>query len=144
MANVIFYEKPGCINNTKQKNLLRTAGHSVDARNLLTEPWTQEKLYRCLKERPVVEWFNTTAPAIKSGQINPEQLTAEDALALMLQEPLLIRRPILQVGDQCKVGFDILTVDRWIGLKAANSAQQSQHDYLIQQDLQTCPSSTVS
>ncbi|PPT11162.1 Nitrogenase-associated protein NifO [Geitlerinema sp. FC II] len=143
MTTIVFYEKPGCINNTKQKALLQAAGHTVNARNLLTEPWTKERLYRCLGDRPVVEWFNRTAPAIKSGQVQPERLDAETALALMLQDPLLIRRPIMQVGDRCEVGFDVSTVDRWIGLEAADPAQQGNCDRLIQQDLQTCPNPTA-
>ncbi len=139
MATVIFYEKPGCINNTKQKALLQAAGHEVEAHNLLTESWTRERLRHIFGDRPVVEWFNVTAPTIKSGQIQPDQLDAETALGLMLNDPLLIRRPILQVEDRCDVGFDISTVDRWIGLKAKDPTQQSTHNHLIHQDLQTCP-----
>ena len=30
MAKVIFYEKPGCKNNTKQKTLLKAAGHQLN------------------------------------------------------------------------------------------------------------------
>ena len=44
MANVTFYEKPGCRNNTKQKILLLAAGHNLEAKSLLTEPWTPETL----------------------------------------------------------------------------------------------------
>ena len=50
MAEVIFYEKPGCINNTKQKALLQAAGHLVDARNLLTESWSSESLWLFLQQ----------------------------------------------------------------------------------------------
>ena len=38
MATVIFYEKPGCVGNAKQKRLLADAGHEVVPRDLLTEP----------------------------------------------------------------------------------------------------------
>jgi hypothetical protein len=41
MAKVIFYEKPGCANNARQKALLAASGHQLDVRNLLTEPWTE-------------------------------------------------------------------------------------------------------
>lgn len=139
MATIIFYEKPGCINNTKQKALLRSAGHEVDDRSLLTEAWTSDRLRRFFGDRPVAEWFNPTAPAVKSGSVRPELLDAEAALALMLQDPLLIRRPLVQVGDRCETGFDIPTIERWIGLEAASPERQSDRDNLIQQDLQTCP-----
>ncbi|PJC70634.1 MAG: arsenate reductase family protein, partial [Zetaproteobacteria bacterium CG_4_8_14_3_um_filter_59_5] len=40
MALITFYEKPGCINNTRQKKLLKQAGHRLVEMNLLSEPWT--------------------------------------------------------------------------------------------------------
>lgn len=59
----------------------------------------------------------------------------------MVQNPLLIRRPLMQVGDRREVGFDSETVEAWIGLHSADEQQQPVRDTLIQQDLQTCPNS---
>jgi nitrogenase-associated protein len=67
MATIIFYEKPGCINNTKQKALLAAAGHTVDARNLLTEPWTPDRLQQFFGDRPISTCFNRTAPRHQIG-----------------------------------------------------------------------------
>lgn len=130
MAIVDFYEKPGCVGNAKQKQLLQLAGHVLRVRNLLTEPWTPERLRPFFGDRPVVDWFNPTAPLIKAGEICPEQTRAEVALALMIEQPILIRRPLLQVGDRCVAGFDMPTVDAWIGLSP---------DSDLSQDMQTCP-----
>lgn len=141
MATVIFYEKPGCTNNTKQKILLEAAGHRVEAHNLLTEAWTRAKLRPFFGNLPVAAWFNRSAPQVKSGEINPDSIEAETALALMVQNPLLIRRPLMQVGSRQEVGFDTQTVDAWIGLHCANEQQQPIRDTLIEQDLQTCPNS---
>lgn len=116
MAEVIFWEKPGCRNNTRQKAWLKASGHAVDARNLLTEPWTAERLRAHFGDRPVVDWFNKAAPQVKTGAVDPAAVTAEQALALMLAEPLLIRRPLMQVGPECRAGFDPDTVRAWIGL----------------------------
>lgn len=129
MATVYFYEKPGCINNTRQKKLLAEAGHQVVALNLLTEPWQADRLRAFFGESAVRDWFNYSAPAIKQGEIDPDKLTEQQALALMLENPLLIRRPLMQVGDNVMAGFDQQAVDSWIGLKAAESGQ----------DLENCP-----
>ncbi len=134
MTKVIFYEKPGCINNAKQKALLWAAGHDVTAYNLLKTPWTVASLRPFFGNRPVVEWFNKTAPQLKSGQIIPENLTEETALELMIQYPLLIRRPLIQVEDVYQVGFDRNQIDSWIGLTPATSFE----------DLETCPRSHFS
>ncbi|WP_017315443.1 ArsC/Spx/MgsR family protein [Mastigocladopsis repens] len=138
MARVIFYEKPGCKGGTKQKTLLTAAGHEVVAYNLLTEPWTIERLRSFFGDRPVSEWFNRTAPKIKSGEIVPEQIDTETALVLMLRDPLLIRRPLIQVGDRREVGFDVELIDAWIGLKPKDATLKEISEKLMNQDLQTC------
>ncbi len=117
MATVTFFEKPGCKGNLRQKTLLAAAGHTVQAKNLKTEAWTAERLLAFLSTLPVADWFNRAAPAIKAGEIVPEQLSAEAALGLLLENPLLVRRPLMEVGEERMVGFDIPAVDAWLGLK---------------------------
>ncbi|MDD5319316.1 MAG: nitrogenase-associated protein [Methylococcales bacterium] len=129
MATVTFYEKSGCINNTRQKKLLAAAGHQVVARNLLTEAWQPERLRAFFGALAVRDWFNYSAPAIKYGEIEPDKLTEPEALALMLENPLLIRRPLMQVGDSLIAGFDQKTVDNWIGLKEIKETS----------DMESCP-----
>ncbi|WP_414519474.1 ArsC/Spx/MgsR family protein [Nostoc sp. PCC 9305] len=138
MARVIFYSKPGCKGGTKQKVLLTAAGHEVIPCNLLTEPWTVERLRSFFGDRPVAEWFNLSAPKIKSGEVVPEKIDAETALTLMLKEPLLIRRPLLEVGERREVGFDVQKIDTWIGLQAVDESLQEISDKLMKQDLQNC------
>jgi nitrogenase-associated protein len=131
MASIVFYEKPGCVNNTRQKMLLAAAGHSVRAKNLLIEEWTPLRLRLFFGDLPVAQWFNPSAPRIKSGELNPERMSEDDALLEMVRDPLLIRRPLIEVGGQCRAGFDPAEVDRWIGLQGDVPAQ----------DLETCPKS---
>lgn len=129
MTTVIFFEKPGCGNNTKQKLWLAASGHKVLARDLLKEKWRKEELRPFFGDLPVAQWFNQSAPRIKSGEIDPATLDAATALSMMIAEPLLIRRPLMKVGDICRVGFDEDTVRSWIGL---NDAKPSG-------DLEACP-----
>ena len=131
MATVVFYEKPGCINNTKQKKLLLDAGHTVHAKNLLTTPWTSNQLKKFFSDLPVAQWFNQSAPQVKSGEVDPRRLTPNKAITMMLSNPLLIRRPLMAVDGVYRVGFDQEEVDRWIGLTKVES----------QQDLESCPRS---
>ncbi len=116
MVTVVFYEKPGCINNTRQKRLLAEAGHRVDARNLLAANWHVEELRSYFEGMPLSEWFNRSAPAIKRGDVVPSDLNEQQTLALMQRDPLLIRRPLMRVGDVRRAGFDADEVNNWIGL----------------------------
>ena len=120
MAAVIFYEKPGCAGNARQKGVLGASGHEVEARNLLTEPWTVARLRSFFGSRPVAQWFNVAAPRVKSGEICPAGISAEDALTMMIADPLLIRRPLLEVQGRREAGFDAALIGAWIGLAPAD------------------------
>jgi len=138
MVRVIFYEKPGCQNNTRQKVLLTAAGHEVIAYNLLTEPWTRVRLRSFFGDRPTREWFNKAAPRVKSGEVAIDQIDEQTALVMMLKDPLLIRRPLIQIGDQFEIGFDVERLDALIGLKPVDESFQEMSDNLMKEDLQGC------
>lgn len=131
MATVVFYEKPGCINNTRQKELLTAAGHAVDARSLLTADWQVDELRRYFSGLPLTEWFNPSAPAIRNGDIAPAELDEEKALILMQQDPLLIRRPLMRAGNTRRAGFNFDDVDNWIGLSPDTEVHNA--------NLEACP-----
>jgi nitrogenase-associated protein len=116
MAHVIFFEKPGCGGNARQKALLAASGHQVEARSLLAEPWSAAELRLYFGKRPIEQWFNQASPRVKSGEIDPQSLAEQEALVLMLADPLLIRRPLMRVGERREAGFDQALVEAWIGL----------------------------
>ena len=122
MAVILFYEKPGCANNARQKRLLIEAGHELIVRDLLETRWTAEGLRAFFGARPVAEWFNRAAPRIKSGEIVPEMLDEPEALALMLADPLLIRRPLLQVDERREAGFESERLRDWLSLAPEGSS----------------------
>lgn len=146
MALVIFYEKPGCAGNARQKVLLKAAGHTLVVRNLLAMGWSVSTLHPFLEGLPVTQWFNRNAPRIKDGTIVPEALDEHQALQLLLDDPLLIRRPLLEVDGRRHVGFDLDEIDAWIGLAipktlAGENFETCRHD---QQGLPSCPTPRVA
>jgi len=117
MAKIIFWEKPGCAGNRRQKEILEASGHQLEVRDLLTESWDKAKLALFFGDRPVAEWFNPSNPRVKSGELVPATVGPQEALQLMVDEPLLIVRPLMQVGEERLAGFDVPEVHNWIGLK---------------------------
>ena len=105
MATIHFYEKPGCVGNAQQKKLLRSLGHALEVYDLLSTPWTAESLRPFFGDKPVAAWFNTSAPKVKNGEINIHILNEAQALQMMLAEPLLISRPLMQVDEHQQSGF---------------------------------------
>lgn len=103
---MVFYEKPGCGTNARQRQMLAAAGHALEVRNLLAEPWTAQRLAAFFGATPVSSWFNPAAPQVKAGAVDPSALDADAALALMLADPLLIRRPLVEADGVRCAGFD--------------------------------------
>ncbi|MEP9355089.1 ArsC/Spx/MgsR family protein [Xanthobacter sp. KR7-65] len=115
MAHVTFWEKPGCGTNARQKLALANAGHTLEVRSLLTEPWTAERLKGFFGATPVASWFNPAAPKVKSGAVDPLAVGADAAIAMMLAEPLLIRRPLVETEGKRCAGFDREPVTSLLG-----------------------------
>ena len=113
---VIFYEKPGCATNAKQKKSLRDAGCIVIERNLLDHGMNVEELYTFFKGMPVASWFNPNAPKVKSGEIDVNAFDERSALKLLMMEPILIKRPLMVFNGVKLCGFDQKAVESHIGL----------------------------
>jgi nitrogenase-associated protein len=127
MADVIFYGLAGCTANAKQKLQLEAAGHTLVERDLAAEPFTAEDLRTFFGDRPVEEWFNRRAAAVKSGNVKPDELDEASALAALLADRDLIRRPLLQVGTERNAGFDPNALHAWIGLTAVGGTCDDKH-----------------
>ena len=106
MKLVVFYEKPFCAANAKQKAILRKSGCTLIERNLLEHGLDADALRSFMGNKDVPEWFNPAAPAIKNGLISPEALDESAALELLMGDPILIRRPLMIIGIERMCGFD--------------------------------------
>lgn len=115
---VIFYEKPFCSANAKQKQILRSSGCTLIERNLLEHGLDTEGLRSFMGNMKVLDWFNPAAPAVKNGHILPENLNEAEAMELLMSDPILIRRPLMIIGDEKLCGFDAKKVsdilDRYV------------------------------
>lgn len=127
MAEIIFFEKPGCINNEKQKKILRQAGNSLQCEDILAYEWTMVKLLPFLEGKEPYSIINAAAPAVKRGELIPAQLSFSQAIGLMLKDPLLIKRPLIKVDDLYIQGFEDVLLKPYLG------------NWDGQEDVITCP-----
>ncbi|TKB09607.1 ArsC/Spx/MgsR family protein [Desulforhopalus sp. IMCC35007] len=105
MAFIQFFEKPGCINGEKQKDILLKAGNSLECINILEHSWSPEELAPFFAVKDPVLIMNYTAPAIKKGEIIPADLSYGEAVRLMIENPILIKRPLIRVDGISIQGF---------------------------------------
>lgn len=116
MARVIFYGKPSCGGNARQRALLRASGHEVEERDLFRHPWTAPALRAFFGDLPPQAWFNRSAVKVKSGEVKPEGFAEEEALAALLADPPLIRRPLMEIDGRLFTGWDADMLGALVGL----------------------------
>lgn len=134
-----FWEKPGCMGNARQKALLATSSCQVVPRSLPDHAWTRQDLSQFLEGLPVADWFNRSARRVKDGEVNPDALDAEAAWSLLLADPILVRRPLLKIGEDRHAGFDLDWIEARIGpLPSTERVQRVRGE-----DLSTCPAETT-
>lgn len=110
-SKVIFYEKTGCSGNARQKALLKEHGVSLEVRSILETAWDKASLEAFFEGLSPKEMINPFAPQLKDGTLNLEDYTKESLIEAMIKTPILIRRPLLQIGEVKLCGFDILKLN---------------------------------
>lgn len=110
--NFTFYEKTGCSGNAKQKELLKSHNISFSVKSLLDTKWTSESLNQFFEGLEVIDIFNPFAPQIRDKEIDISKLSFDEAINLMIQNPILIKRPLLDINGVKICGFDIEKINK--------------------------------
>ena len=95
-----------------------------------------EELKSFFKDKPMKEWFNPNAPQIKNGLVNPDTLGKKEAIRLLFDTPLLIKRPLMLIKGERLSGFDQNRIEALLktslAYKVSNSC--SSHDEVCNLD----------
>ena len=83
----------------------------IEERDYFKEPFTEEELTWLAGEIGASKMFATRSPSLKKMGLAVKDMTDDEMLALMLQEPRLIRRPIVRLRGQFLVGANLKAVD---------------------------------
>jgi arsenate reductase (glutaredoxin) len=87
--------------------VLDQVGASYDVVDIFRTPLTVDDLRALLGSRPAADLFSWRSPQARARGIVPGSLSDEELLALMAEEPRLIRRPITRIDDELVIGADI-------------------------------------
>ena len=95
---------------------LSQAGIEYDERDFFAEPFTVEELREIIGTRPVSEFFSWRSPSFRKMGLSRDDLRDDRLLQLMVDEPRLIRRPMILTGDgDLIVGTDKKAIAALVG-----------------------------
>ena len=79
---------------------LSRADVKVGSRDFFADPFTEDELRDLLGESPPSEYFSWNSPSRRKLGIERDETTEDELVALMLQEPRLIRRPLIEIDGE--------------------------------------------
>jgi len=86
---------------------LRNELHAeLDERDYARTPFTVAELKELFKGHDPRDFLNPKSPAFKARALAGKKLTQDQALKLMVEEPNLIKRPLLIVDGKIVPGFE--------------------------------------
>lgn len=84
---------------------MRGSKVEVVERDFFKEPFSKSELEKLIGDRPIAEFISTRAKSYKTTGWDKKPPTKQQAIAAMLKDPTLLRRPILVSGKQLVIGW---------------------------------------
>lgn len=79
-------------------------GFTLDERDFFKEPFTRDDIKEILGNNPASDMFNFKSPSFKKLDLTAGDLSDEELINLMLEEPRLVRRPVIIIAGKTYFG----------------------------------------
>ena len=83
----------------------------IEERDFFKDPFSRDELQDLAKEQGLGNLFARRSPSLKKLGLDGQDLPESRMMELMLQEPRLIRRPLVRIGGRLVVGANMKTIE---------------------------------
>ncbi len=90
----------------------------LSERDYFKEPLGEDEVREMAAIVGIDQIFAKRSPSLKQMGLAGQQLSEDEIVRLMLQEPKLVRRPMMRVGDQLFVGGGASVLDSVVAASA--------------------------
>ncbi len=84
---------------------------SLEERDYFKEPFSESEIREMASLAGIEQIFARRSPSLKQMGLAGQDLSEDEMVNLMLQEPKLVRRPMTRVGGQMFVGGGAAVLD---------------------------------
>jgi arsenate reductase-like glutaredoxin family protein len=75
-------------------------------RDFFKEPFNRDEIMELLQGKSASDMFNFRSPSFKKLGLDRDKLDDNELIDLMLQEPRLVRRPVVRIGNDVYFSAD--------------------------------------
>lgn len=103
---ITVYEKPTCTKCREMDKLLRERGVAFEKVNYYIEPLSKKKLTELVRKMGIKprELLRKSEPVYKELGLADKEVSDSELIALMVEHPDLMQRPIVERGDRAVLG----------------------------------------
>ncbi|KEZ51005.1 regulatory protein MgsR [Metabacillus indicus LMG 22858] len=108
MNELVFYSYPSCTSCRKTKHWLKAHNVDFNEKHLFRETPTYSELQKILQLTTdgMDEILATRSQTYKELNLDIDELPLSDVIKLIIDEPKLLRRPIITDGKKLVVGYN--------------------------------------
>jgi arsenate reductase len=103
------YHHPACGTCRKAIRHLQALGKELDLVSIKENPPSEAELRRMIRQsgEPVRKWFNTSGEVYRAMGLKDklDQMPEDEQIALLAENGMLIKRPVVTDGQRVTVGF---------------------------------------
>lgn len=87
----------------------------INERDFFKNPFNRAEIEELLQGKPASDMFNFRSPSFKQRGLDRDKLNDSELIDLMLEEPRLVHRPIVRIGNTVYFSADRSVLENLIG-----------------------------
>lgn len=113
---VTLYITPSCTSCRKARSWLEEHQIEYVERNIISEPLTEEEIKSILRltEDGTEEIISTNSKTYQQLNVDIDSLPLKDLYKLIIENPTMLRRPIIQDHKRLQVGYNDEEIRRFL------------------------------
>jgi len=101
-----FIWRSNCSTCRDARKFLRQNNIDFESRDFLKDPLTRAELEKIIDADNVIAFLNTRHTIVKANKWKENPPTKTQAIAAILKDNKVIRRPLVKIGNRRIIGFD--------------------------------------
>ena len=81
-------------------------GLELEERDFFADPFTEAEIRDLFGERDPADFFSWSSPSFRKMGLKRDELSGDRLIEMMVEEPRLVRRPLVRLPDELIVGTD--------------------------------------
>ena len=116
---ITIYQKPTCSTCREADRMLRESGVEYDKVNYISEPLGEEKLRELIAKMRIAPRDLLRTKEAVYRELNPDKrdLADDEIIALMVEHPELMQRPIIERGERAVLGRPVEKIREFLEQK---------------------------